>query len=86
MEALNPEREALWARLNAATFLTDDEKRAAAGYALHASDRRFRHSFVDPRLRGEAGSAEVFARSTARAWREVPMAGSGRTGVAAAEQ
>jgi phage portal protein BeeE len=27
---LNPERDALWARLNAATFLTDDEKRAAA--------------------------------------------------------
>ena len=33
VEALNPEREALWARLNAATFLTDDEKRSAAGYA-----------------------------------------------------
>ncbi|MEQ1672896.1 MAG: hypothetical protein ABL893_18750, partial [Hyphomicrobium sp.] len=32
VEALNPEREALWERLNAATFLTDDEKRAAAGY------------------------------------------------------
>ena len=35
VEALNPEREALWARLNAATFLTEDEKRAAAGYAAH---------------------------------------------------
>ena len=33
VEALNPEREALWTRLNAATFLTEDEKRAAAGYA-----------------------------------------------------
>ena len=27
------EREALWARLGAASFLTDDEKRAAVGYA-----------------------------------------------------
>ncbi len=32
VEALSPEREALWARLDAAGFLTDDEKRAAAGY------------------------------------------------------
>ena len=32
VEALNPEREALWARLQNVTFLTDDEKRAAAGY------------------------------------------------------
>ena len=32
VEALNPEREALWTRLEGATFLTDDEKRAAAGY------------------------------------------------------
>jgi hypothetical protein len=33
VEALAPEREALWTRLEAASFLTDDEKRAAAGYA-----------------------------------------------------
>jgi Contact-dependent growth inhibition CdiA C-terminal domain len=32
VEALAPEREALWTRLEAASFLTDDEKRAAAGY------------------------------------------------------
>ncbi len=32
VEALSPEREALWARLDAASFLTEDEKRAAAGY------------------------------------------------------
>jgi len=30
--ALVPEREALWARLNAAGFLTLNEKREAAGY------------------------------------------------------
>ncbi|MGE0628596.1 MAG: phage portal protein [Hyphomicrobiaceae bacterium] len=33
VEALSPEREALWARLERASFLTDDEKRAAAGYS-----------------------------------------------------
>jgi HK97 family phage portal protein len=32
IEALTAEREALWTRLNAATFLTADEKRAAVGY------------------------------------------------------
>jgi Bacterial CdiA-CT RNAse A domain len=32
VEALSPEREALWTRLDAATFLTANEKRAAAGY------------------------------------------------------
>lgn len=32
VDALNPEREALWSRLDTATFLTTNEKRAAAGY------------------------------------------------------
>ncbi len=32
IEALAPERDALWKRLEAASFLTADEKRAAAGY------------------------------------------------------
>ncbi len=32
IEALSAEREALWTRINAATFLTADEKRAAVGY------------------------------------------------------
>ncbi len=32
VEALSAEREALWARLGQASFLTDDEKREAAGY------------------------------------------------------
>ena len=30
--ALSAESDALWSRLNAATFLTNDEKRAVAGY------------------------------------------------------
>jgi phage portal protein BeeE len=29
--ALQPEREALWARLEAASFLTDEERRRMAG-------------------------------------------------------
>jgi HK97 family phage portal protein len=33
IEALAPERDALWKRLGAASFITEDEKRAAAGYA-----------------------------------------------------
>jgi hypothetical protein len=32
IEALTPEREALWSRLEKATFVTQDEKRAAVGY------------------------------------------------------
>ncbi len=32
IEALSVEREALWSRVNAATFLSDDEKREAVGY------------------------------------------------------
>ncbi len=39
IEALSVEREALWARLEKATFLTPDEKRAAVGYGpLEGSD------------------------------------------------
>ena len=34
IEALSSEREALWARVGAAAFLSDDEKRAAVGYGL----------------------------------------------------
>ncbi|MEZ5872403.1 MAG: phage portal protein [Nitratireductor sp.] len=34
VEALASDREALWKRLNEATFLTDDEKRQAAGYGV----------------------------------------------------
>jgi len=32
IEALSPEREALWSRIDKATFLTQNEKRAAVGY------------------------------------------------------
>ena len=36
VEALSPEREALWTRLEKATFLSRDEQRAAAGYGAEA--------------------------------------------------
>jgi phage portal protein BeeE len=32
IEGLSAERDALWARVGAAEFLTDDEKREAVGY------------------------------------------------------
>jgi HK97 family phage portal protein len=38
IEALSTEREALWSRIGAATFLTPDEKRAAVGYGPTGSD------------------------------------------------
>ena len=34
IEALSAERDGLWARIGAAGFLTDDEKRAAVGYGV----------------------------------------------------
>ena len=38
VEALSVEREALWSRLGAAAFLTEDEKRAAVGYGPRPSE------------------------------------------------
>ena len=37
IEALSPEREALWTRVDKATFLTPNEKRAAVGYGISPS-------------------------------------------------
>ena len=37
IDALSSEREALWSRVEKASFLTDDEKRAAVGYGPKAS-------------------------------------------------
>ena len=39
LDALAPDREALWERLDGASFLTDDEKRAEAGYGPRAHGR-----------------------------------------------
>jgi phage portal protein BeeE len=37
--ALAADREAVWARVSAASFLTDDEKRAAVGYGRPTVER-----------------------------------------------
>jgi HK97 family phage portal protein len=37
VEALSADREALWARVGKAEFLTDDEKRAAVGYGARTA-------------------------------------------------
>ena len=37
--ALSSERDALWARINAASFLTEDEKREAVGYGLRKDQK-----------------------------------------------
>ena len=34
VDGLSVERDALWARVGAASFLSDDEKREAVGYGL----------------------------------------------------
>ncbi|MFC0283040.1 phage portal protein [Camelimonas abortus] len=39
IEALASEREALWRKVSAATFLSDDEKRAAVGYGVRSKNR-----------------------------------------------
>jgi HK97 family phage portal protein len=41
VEALSPDREALWARVTNAPFLTLNEKRAAAGYSPVEGGDRF---------------------------------------------
>jgi hypothetical protein len=51
--ALSIEREALWKRVGEASFLTDDEKRAAAGYEpLPASSLLAKYSPDQPRVPG----------------------------------
>jgi hypothetical protein len=54
VEGLSAEREALWARLNAATFLTANEKRAGVGYApvniVPPGDAGMKYSPDQPRV------------------------------------
>ncbi len=59
VEALVPEREALWARLNASTFLTRDEKREAAGYTPDGLEFAARRSAVIIRPRGFKGASRT---------------------------
>src|SRR5690606_24310041 len=46
IEGLSAEREALWARVGAATFLSDDERREAVGYGPLREERADAQSFA----------------------------------------
>jgi HK97 family phage portal protein len=66
VEALSPERDSLWARLDKATFLTLNEKRLAAGYpaldggdALKSAAPALKYSADQPRLpAGQSGGGQ----------------------------
>jgi hypothetical protein len=49
IEALSTEREALWTRIDKATFLTPNEKRAAAGYGSLGGGDEFKFNPDQPR-------------------------------------
>ena len=55
IEALAPEREALWSRLEAASFLSAAEKRAAAGYGEGDAEPSAKAGFSPAQPRDEAG-------------------------------
>ncbi len=56
IEALSPEREALWSRLEKASFLNQNEKRAAVGYgAVDGRDASQESKFNPSQLRVPAG-------------------------------
>ena len=50
VEALASERDALWARLDKATFLTPNEKRTAAGYPSHEGGDELKYDPAQPRV------------------------------------
>ena len=59
VEALSPEREAPWARIDKATFLTLAEKRAAAGYGADGAGTGIKYSPDQPRVpRGKPGGGQ----------------------------
>jgi HK97 family phage portal protein len=49
LDALSTDRDAQWARLQATTFLTDDEKRAATGYGPQPQELAQKYSPDQPR-------------------------------------
>ena len=63
IEALAPERDALWKRLEAASFLTDDEKRAAAGYGAKG-ETGTSHKYREDQPRIPAGNPGIGGRWT----------------------
>ena len=64
IEALSSEREALWTRLEATSFLTRDEKRAAAGYDAAEPDAGAEAKFNAGQLRVPAGNGRESGRWT----------------------
>ncbi len=72
VEALSTERDGLWARVGAAGFLTDDEKRAAVGYGAGSGVRVKLFNPGQPRLpKGQPGGGE---------WTDGGASGSGGMG------
>ncbi len=89
VDALAPEREALWARIGAAGFLTDDEKREAVGYgakprASAPAAGKGGWAGVDSLpgdvVAGMASGAEAAGRTSRACRRGSRTGGSGRTG------
>src|SRR5919198_4966094 len=58
IEALSAEREALWARLERASFLTADEKRAAVGYGPAEGGAIAQKGYRPDQPRGPAGQSD----------------------------
>jgi HK97 family phage portal protein len=73
VEALAPDRDALWKRLDRTTFLTTNEKRALAGYGPLASDADIL-KFSPDQPRHPSGSGRQSGR-----WTRNPSGGGGGT-------
>jgi hypothetical protein len=70
IEALSAEREALWTRIDKATFLTPNEKRAAAGYGPLGSGDEIKCNPDQPRVpAGQTGGGQ---------WTDVGSGDAGR--------
>ena len=74
VSALSPEREALWARVDKATFLSRAEKREAVGYGA-ASERAGDDAGDDADAEPEPAGESHMAAAT-------PLQGAGRRGIA----
>jgi len=83
IEALSAERDALWARIDKATFLTDAEKRAAVGYGDEAEDAgEAKFSPAQPRVPGgQPEGGRWSGPDTGFGNLLVPVQAPGRTGL-----
>ena len=62
VDALSPERDALWARMERSSFLTDAEKRAAVGYGEAEGGSSFGRKYNPNQPRVQAGSGRQSGR------------------------